>query len=110
MDKVPPHEALLQQLSTRFLDIEAEASALILEAGKEVDERIAESENEGRSLFDKKYAAQAVVLNDTHDNNILSFREDYQKKLDNYKKELLEKPVNTEAFFTLAGKLLMGSI
>lgn len=98
-----------QDVLQHLLEIENEASALVLEAQKEADRRIAEQEKICREAYEKIYKTKLSELEVEFQDNIQKVKESYAESLSIYKKELENQPVQYLAFNQLMQQLLFGS-
>ena len=89
-----------------LLNIEAEASGIVEKAQAEADHRISEAEKHNRSMYEEAYSAEVNRLETAFIEEITAEREAHNKKLINYKKELMNKPLDKAAFFSLVSQNL----
>jgi vacuolar-type H+-ATPase subunit H len=90
-----------------LLGLEQEASALVDDAAAEADRRVSEGEKQNRVRYEDAYARDVESLEAHYTQNIANAREDYRKQLEAYRESLKTMPLDTEAFSSLAEKLLI---
>ena len=95
-----------REILEHLLNLESKAAALVSDAQVEADKRVSEGEKQNRARFDRVYAGEVEALEASFNKNIELTRDDYQKQLETYHESLKTMPLNTEAFFSLAEKLL----
>ena len=91
-----------------ILRLEARAAALVDEAKKEADRRIAENEKINREKHEAAYGEKAALLEERYNAEINALRDEYSKTLVKYREELASHSVNTAAFNAMAETLLLG--
>ncbi|MDR0497112.1 MAG: hypothetical protein LBH42_05825 [Treponema sp.] len=95
------------EILQHLLDIENEAAALVDEAQAEADRRISEGEKQNRAHHDEVYAAEVKTHEASFAEETALARDNYRKQLEAYHENLKTMPLDREAFFSLAEKLLL---
>lgn len=98
-----------QDVLQHLLEVENEASGLVLEAQKEADRRIAEQEKMCREIYENTYKSKLSELEAEFQENIQKVKNTYTESLIRYKKELEDQPVQNLAFNQMMQQLLFGS-
>lgn len=94
------------ELLRHLLDLESEAAALVDDAQAEADRRVAEGEKKNRERHDEVYAEEVRALEASFTETVADTKNKARKQLEAYEAQLKAAPCNTEAFFSLAEKLL----
>ena len=94
------------EILQHLLDLERQAAALVDDAQAEADRRIAEGESRNRLSSDEIYARELKALEEIYKKNITAAKESYKRQLDDYMESLKTQALNTDAFRSLAEKLL----
>jgi vacuolar-type H+-ATPase subunit H len=89
-----------------LLNLETKSATLVDEAQAEADRRIAEGEKQNRLRYDEAYAQEVEALETSFTQTIAALREDCRKQLEFYRDVMKRTPLDTEAFSSLAEKLL----
>jgi len=84
-----------------LLQIEAKAAALVSGAQAEADRRIHESEDKNRAIYEERYKARAQSLESDFKKEKERLRDEYQKALGEYRREISEINVNAGNFRAL---------
>jgi vacuolar-type H+-ATPase subunit H len=84
-----------------LLQIEAKAAALVSDAQAEGDRRIHESEEKSRAIYEERYKAQAQSLESDFKKEKERLRDEYQKALEEYRREISGINVNVDNFCAL---------
>ena len=90
-----------------LLHLEAEAASLVDGAQAEADRRLSESEKQSRILFDKSYSEEIERLEAAFADEISAVRKKYNKQLEDYREELMNRSLNKAAFTVIAEKYLL---
>ena len=93
-----------------LLKIEAEATALVLDAQTEADKRIAESEKQNRILYEEHYQNELTKQENKFQAFKKQIQQNYQEELDAYKEKISEVYVDTNAFSALLNKFITGEL
>jgi regulator of protease activity HflC (stomatin/prohibitin superfamily) len=95
-----------QNLLRHLLGVEAEASALVEEAQAEADRRVAEGERQSRSRVDEGYSRRAAELEGDYGQAELAVREDYRRRLEDYRDGLAALGTDQGRFTALVEEFL----
>lgn len=95
-----------RELLQHLLDLESEASALVDDAQAEADKRVSEGEKRNRERHDEVYAKEVRTLEASFAETVAATKDTVKKQLEAYHDKLKAAPLNTEAFSSLAKKLL----
>jgi hypothetical protein len=105
VDNPLPEQDVLRHL----LELEAQASALVVDAQVEADRRVSESEKENRARYDERYGREAAELNGQYEKQVQAVKEEYQRQLEAYRESIAVMLVHGEAFAALAENLLFSA-
>ena len=97
-----------KKILQHLLDLEKQAAALVTDAQEEAEQKMSEGEKESRARSEELCAREHEALEKVYIANNTALKENYRKQLDGYREESIYK-VNREAFFSLAGKYLIGT-
>ena len=89
-----------------LLNLESKSATLVDDAQAEADRRIAQGEMQNRQRYDELYAREVETLEKSYTQSIAAVKENYRKQLESYRQFLNNMPQNSEAFSSLAEKLL----
>jgi len=94
------NETTMENASTleHLLQIEAKAAALVNDAQAEADRRIHESEEKNRSSYEERYRAEVQKLEASLKSEKENTGKEYQKALDDYRREISGVNLNVENF------------
>jgi len=81
-----------------LLQIEAKAAALVNDAQASADKRIHESEEKNRASYEERFRVEAQRFESSLKKEIDNTRKEYQKALDEYRREISGMDVNAENF------------
>ena len=96
-----------REVLQHLLNLENKASVMVNDAQAEADRKTAEREKQNRLRYDEAYAKEAEALENNYAENLVSVKEDCRQQLEAYRANLRTMPLNVEAFFSLAEKLLI---
>jgi vacuolar-type H+-ATPase subunit H len=89
-----------------LLQIEAKAAALVNDAQAEADTRIHESEEKNRAAYEERFRAEAQSLEASLRNEKERIREQYNKAIEDYRKEVSGVSINADGFSALLNDYL----
>jgi len=89
-----------------LLEIEANAAALVNDAQSEADRRIRENDEKNRVLFDEKIKSEIQKNQSLLNSEIEKIKNDYNKTLDDYRRELSFVKADEEGFRRLLNNFL----
>lgn len=92
-----------------LLKVEKEAYALIDEALKDSEIKIASARAASDSEYREKYGECVRKLENEYKNNLASISEGHHKLLEEYKSQLVNQPQNYQAFEKFLDKILFAS-
>jgi regulator of protease activity HflC (stomatin/prohibitin superfamily) len=95
------------EILQHLLEIESKAATLVDDAQAEADRRVGEGEKQNRARYDEQYAREVAALEGAFSADIALARDNYRKQLEEYHDSLKDAPRDTQAFFSLAEKLLV---
>jgi len=91
-----------------LLQIEAKAAALVSDAQAEADRRIHENEEKNRAAYEERFKAKAQILEPSLIEEKEKIRNEYQKALDDYHREISGIKTNEDNFCALLNGYLAG--
>jgi len=93
-----------------LLKIEAEASALIVDAQAEADKRISDAEKKNRAVFELQYQTRSAEMEAEYQRETSKVRENYQKELSVFRDKMETIKTDQKRFFYELESLLTGSM
>jgi len=90
-----------------LLEIEAEAAALVNDAQTEADRRIRENENKNQTSYEERIKAEISAQQTRLEKERDIIKSNYQKALDDYKKEISNLNIDTQRFSSLVNQYLV---
>ncbi|MDR0501838.1 MAG: hypothetical protein LBH16_00805 [Treponema sp.] len=91
-----------------LLEIEAEAAALVKDAQAEADRRIHENEEKNRASYDEFFKQESYRLEASLSGEKEKITEQYQKAIDEYRKEISGVNTDINKFASMFDKFLAG--
>jgi hypothetical protein len=90
-----------QDVLRHLLDIEADAQSLVDDAQAEADRRRAEMEKQNRARYEERYTREAAFLDSRYESEIGAIRDDYNRRLDEYRLSLEDRKPDYAEFCRL---------
>jgi hypothetical protein len=90
-----------QDVLQHLLEVESRALSLVTDAQAEADRRVTEAENRNRALYEEKYGAETVALDEHYEKELALVKQDYALQLEEYCQSLEAMPVDKTAFCQL---------
>jgi hypothetical protein len=100
-DSAEPSDSLILEL----LAVEDEAASVVAMAEKEAEEARLKADRDNSAAYNKSYTETASNIAQKRVDAKAAIKADYDKVLTEYKKELLNLPLNSAAFNKLAGSI-----
>lgn len=98
-----------QDVLQHLLEVEKQASSLVLDAQAEADRRIAEYEGQCKERFEAAYHTRIAEIEKEYSEHIERIKKQYTAELAAYKKELDGQAVEYREFSLLMDQLVFGS-
>lgn len=95
------------ELINHLLEVEKNASVLIEDAMKEADAKKVQATAIFNNEFKEKYESAMAVKKAAFESKIEEIKINHEKEIQDYKKQIEEKPVNKTAFNEVLEKLLL---
>ena len=89
-----------------LLEIEASAAAMVNSAQEEADKRVRENEEKNRITFEERYKSEIQTREESLVKKRIKIEEQYQKALDDYRREVFSIIVDEEKFSVLFNRYL----
>ena len=90
-----------------LLEVEASAAAIVEDAQKEADRRIHENNEKNRLAFDERYKSEIKKHLSLLNEEIEKVKTQYNRALDDYRREISALSVDKEAFCALFNECIL---